>query len=143
MYMYVYICIYIYVYAYAYMNTYVYIYIYMQDINPWFWKRIINNIFFIWTESEESLEKFLESLSKFHPNFNFTYENSKEKINFLDAVIKIYLHYDSCHADQIKRSTIFSQTRRLKRICYEKSDLNVHVEDLKTYFRKMKIIARK
>ena len=47
-----------------------------------------------------------------------------------------YLHYDSCHADHIKRSIIFSQTLRLKRICSEKNDLNVHVEDLKTWFHK-------
>ena len=47
-----------------------------------------------------------------------------------------YLHCDSCHADHIKRSIIFSQTLRLKRICSEKNDLNVHVEDLKTWFRK-------
>ena len=42
-----------------------------------------------------------------------------------------YLRYDLCHADHIKRSIIFSQTRRLKRICSEKNDPNVHVEDLK------------
>ena len=60
-----------------------------QDIKPWFWKRFIDDIFFIWTESKESLEKFLEDLSKFHPNLKFTYENSEEKINFLDVVIKI------------------------------------------------------
>ena len=47
-----------------------------------------------------------------------------------------YLHCDSCHADHIKRSIIFSQTLRLKRICSEKNDLNVHVEDLKTWFPK-------
>ena len=47
-----------------------------------------------------------------------------------------YLHYDSCHADHIKRSIIFSQTLRLKSICSEKNGLNVHVEDLKTCFRK-------
>ena len=29
----------------------------MQDIKQWFWKRFIDDIFFIWTESEESLEK--------------------------------------------------------------------------------------
>ena len=106
-----------------------------QEIKPWFWKRFIDDIFFIWTESEESLEIFLQDLNKFHPNLKFTYEKSKEKINFLDVVIKIkegrviadlyckptdghqYLHYDSCHADHIKRSIIFSQTLRLKRIC--------------------------
>ena len=33
-----------------------------QDIKPWFWKIFIDDIFFIWTESEENLEKFLEDL---------------------------------------------------------------------------------
>ena len=59
---------------------------------------------------------------------------SKEKINFLDLVIKLtdgkivtdlyckstdshqYLHYESCHTEHIKRSIIFSQTLCLKRI---------------------------
>ena len=108
----------------------------------------------MWTESEESLEKFLEDLNIFDPNLKFTYEESKEKINFLDVVIKIkegriitdlyckpagghqYLRCDSCHVDHIKRSIIFSETLRLKRIYSEKNDLNVHVEDLKTWFRK-------
>ena len=122
----------------------------IQEIKPWFWKRFIYHIFFIWTESDESLEKFLQDLNKFHPNLKFTYEKSKGKINCLDEVIKIkegriitdlsckptnghqYIHYDSCHADQIKRAMIFSQTFWLKKICYEKNDFNVHVEDLKT-----------
>ena len=47
-----------------------------------------------------------------------------------------YLPYDSYHADHLKGSIIFSQTLQLKRICSDKSDLNVHVEDLKTWFRK-------
>ena len=107
-------------------------------------------IFCVWTESEERSEKFIEDLNKFHPNLKFTYEKSKEKINFLDVIIKIkedriitdlyckptdgheYLHYDSCHADHIKRSIIFSQTLQLKKICSEKNDRNRHVEDLKT-----------
>ena len=110
--------------------------------------------FFIWTESEESLEKILEDFNKFHSNLKFTYEKSKEKINFLDVAIKIkegriitdlyckprdghqYLHYDSCHADLMKRLIIFSQTLQLKRVCSEKYDLNVHVEDLKIWFCK-------
>ena len=56
---------------------------------PCFWKRFIDDILFIWTESEESLEKFLQDLNKFHPNLKFTYEKSKEKTDFLDVVIKI------------------------------------------------------
>ena len=123
----------------------------MQDIKPWFWKIFID-VFFIWTENEESLEKFLEEINKFHPNLTFTYEKSKEKINLLDLVIKIkegriitdlyckptddhqYLHYDSRHTDHIKKLIIFSQI--LHDLNVHGEDLNVHVEDLKTWFRK-------
>ena len=60
-----------------------------QDIKPWFWERFIDERFIddLLTESEESLEKFLEDLNKLHPNLKFTYKKSKEKINFLDVVI--------------------------------------------------------
>ena len=46
-----------------------------------------------------------------------------------------YLHYDSCHANRVKRYIIFSQTLRLKTICSEKNALDGHVEDLKKWFR--------
>ena len=100
------------------------------------------------------MDKSIEDVNKFYPNLKFTYEKSKEKINFLDVVIKIkkgriindlycqsmndcqYVHYNSCHADHTKRSIIFSQKLRLKRTCSEKNDLNVHYKDLKTWFRK-------
>ena len=115
--------------------------------------------FFILTESEEGLEKFLQDINRFYPNHKFTDENSKEKINFLDLIIKIKedrivtdlyckpidchkcVHYDSCHADHIIRSIIISQTLRLKRICSEKNDVNVHVETLKYSFVKEDILT--
>ena len=96
-----------------------------EAIQPWLCKRFIDDIFFIWTDSEENLNKFLKDLNDFHPNLKFTYEKSKEKINFLDLVIKLtdgkivtdlyckptdshqYLHYESCHADYFKRSNKF------------------------------------
>ena len=83
--------------------------------------------FFIWANTEENLDKFLEGLNKFYSNLRFIYEQLREKINFLDVVIKVklkittnlfckptddhqYLHYDSCDAEHIKRSIVFSQT---------------------------------
>ena len=92
-----------------------------QAIKTWQQKRFIDGIFFIWTDSEENLNKFIKDLNEFHSNLKFTYEKSKEKINFLYLVIKLtddkifadlyckptdshqYLHYDSCHAEHIKR----------------------------------------
>ena len=40
-------------------------------------------IFFIWNHSEDELIKFLENLSNFKSNLKFTYETSKDNINFL------------------------------------------------------------
>ena len=92
----------------------------------------IDDIFFIWTDTEENLVSFWKIATNFTPRF--TNEKSREKINFLDVVIKIkeskitanlfckltdghqYLHYDSCHAGHTKRSTVFSQTIRVERI---------------------------
>ena len=110
--------------------------------------------FFIWTDPEENLNKFPKDLNEFHPNLRFTYEKAKGKINFLDLVMKLvggkiftdlyckstdshqYLHYDSLHAEHIKRSIIFSQTLRLKRICSQKNDLDSHVKELENWFSK-------
>ena len=48
-----------------------------QTIKPWLWKRLIDDIVFIWTDSEENLNKFLKDINEFHPNLKFTYEKSK------------------------------------------------------------------
>ena len=78
---------------------------------------------------------------------------SKEKINFLDVIIKIkegrvtadrycksmdghqYFHYNSYYADHAKRSIIFSKTLQLKRICSEKNNPNVQIEALKKWLK--------
>ena len=60
-----------------------------QAIKTWQQKRFIDGIFFIWTDSEENLNKFIKDLNEFHSNLKFTYEKSKEKINFLYLVIKL------------------------------------------------------
>ena len=60
-----------------------------QSIKPWLWKRFIDDVFFIWTDSEENVERFLKEFNGFHPSIKFTFEKSKMKVNFLDVVIKI------------------------------------------------------
>ena len=70
---------------------------------------------------------FFNCLNNFHPNLKLTYEYSTEQINFLDVIVKKkkhefvrdlyckaidchqYLHYDSCHPDHMKKSSIYSQ----------------------------------
>ena len=45
--------------------------------------------FFFGKDAEENLDKSLKNFNKFHPNLRFAYRKSREKINFLDVVIKI------------------------------------------------------
>ena len=45
-----------------------------------------------------------------------------------------YLHYNSCYVEHIKKSIVYGQTLRLRRICSERKDLKPHVKDLKGWF---------
>ena len=38
-----------------------------QDIKPWFQKRFIDDIFFVWKDTKENLDKCSEDLNKFTP----------------------------------------------------------------------------
>ena len=97
---------------------------------------------FIWSES-------LDHVDKFHPNLS-SLMKKQEKIGFL-YVIKIkkrritadlwYLHYNSCYADHIKRSIIFSKILQFRRICSKKNN-NAHVKKtLKSGFIKRDILT--
>ena len=60
-----------------------------QAVKPLVWLRYTDGIFFIWNESEEKLEEFLEDLNNFHLNLKFASEKSvkKESVNFLDVTV--------------------------------------------------------
>ena len=106
-----------------------------------------------WTTSEKELDDFLEQLNNFHPNLKFTYECSREDINFLDVTARVnhgefitnlyckptdghqYLHFESCHPSHTKFSIIFSQAPRMRRICSKKSDLVANGRKLKDWFK--------
>ena len=51
------------------------------------WLLYINDIFFIWTHREESLQKFLEEVNDFKQSIKFTYKYSAENIPFLDLKV--------------------------------------------------------
>ena len=125
-----------------------------QQNKPLVWFRYIDDIFFIWTHGEEKLKTFLESLNNFEPYLKFTHEFSKENIPFLDLKVKLvdgkiktdlyiketdrhqYLHYSSSHPNHTKRSIVFSQGLRIKRICSEEEDFNTHIGEMKSWFQK-------
>ena len=85
---------------------------------------------FIWTRGKQELDCFLNELNNFHPNLSFTYETSKEIVNFLhlnvslrsDAIItNLYVkptdghqchHYKSSHPEHIKKfDTIYQSIK--------------------------------
>ena len=49
----------------------------------------IDDIFFIWTHSEEELKKFMEKLNSFDTNVKFTSEYSGKIASFLDLQVDI------------------------------------------------------
>ena len=124
-----------------------------QTIKPLVWLRYIDDIFFIWNESEEKLETFLKNLNEFHPNLRFTSEKSKTSVNFLDLTINLadqeletnlyckptdchqFLDFNSAHPIHIKKSIVYSQGLRIKRLCSSNLAFENHMENLRGWFR--------
>ena len=48
-----------------------------QSKKPLIWLRYVDDIFFIWTNGEQELERFLKYLNNFTPNLSFHHEASK------------------------------------------------------------------
>ena len=59
-----------------------------EPLQPALWKRYIDDILCVWTDSRESLEAFLHRLNSCHPTIHFTWTVSSEGVDFLDT--KIY-----------------------------------------------------
>ena len=84
-------------------------------VEPYVWLRYIDDVFMIWTGTEEELREFLTFINEAHDTIKFTWNWSRESINNLDVQIinnsgKIetdlyvkqtdkhqYLYYTSCH----------------------------------------------
>ena len=103
--------------------------------------RFIDDIFFIWTGSEEELVIVTNAFNDLHPNIKFEVQYSKERIDFLDTTViitkentiettiyrkptdhKAYLHSKSYHPRTTKEAIPYSQALRIKRICSDRTD---------------------
>ncbi|KAI8496657.1 corticospinal neuron axon guidance through spinal cord [Branchiostoma belcheri] len=60
-------------------------FVYKRTVRPWIWCRYIDDIFAVWTRSEEELKSFIQDLNQAHRTIKFTVETSKTAINFLDV----------------------------------------------------------
>ena len=58
-----------------------------EPLQPALWKRYIDDILCVWTDSRESLEDFLHRLNSCHPTIHFTWTVSSEGVDFLDTRI--------------------------------------------------------
>ena len=120
--------------------------------------RYIDDIFFIWTGDDNSLQDFVNVANSFteihHWKSNIKFETniSSEKVNFLDVEIgfknnkivtnlynkptdaHIYLNAHSCHPNHLIKNIPKRQYIRIKRICSEKADFQKHSQSLTEFF---------
>ena len=96
--------------------------------------RFLDDIFFIWNHGEEELHRFFTYLNSLQSTIKFTYQFSREQINFLNTTVYIdkqtrklktklyikptdtrsFLHYDSYHPDHTKEGIVYSQALRYR-----------------------------
>lgn len=125
-----------------------------REIKPFFYKRFLDDVFLIWTGTEDDLIDFIECFNKAHPSIAFTYTYSTTEINFLDVHINTdkgelittvykkptdrqqYLHFDSCHPRHCKTSIPYSQAHRFRRICSRTEDFEANAENLRNVLAK-------
>ncbi|XP_063955552.1 uncharacterized protein LOC135154173 [Lytechinus pictus] len=104
------------------------------SLKPSLYIRYIDDIFLIWPHTEDDLASFHNAFNAHNPNIQFTIENSREKIHFLDVNVSkngdslstsvyikptdsfSYLEYNSFHPSHTKKSIVYSQLLRYKRI---------------------------
>ena len=128
-----------------------------QPHTPLYWLRYIDDIFLLWTTSEQNLNTFLTNLNEFHPTIKFTSEISHTNTTFLDidifkgnrfnqiGILDItthikptnkfqYLHYTSSHPISMKRSVVTGELHRFLRSTSSLGDFLNHRENQKTRF---------
>ena len=92
----------------------------------------------MWSCGEERLQQFAKT--------------SAHQVNFPDVIVKLqenefltdlyckktdchqYLHYDSCHPECMKKSSVCSQELQIKRLCSDSKHCETHLKNLKDSF---------
>ena len=87
-----------------------------------------------------SLKFTPESSEESLPSFNIKVKLSKGKMS-IDLYVKDTdrhqrLHYTSSHSNHTKRSIVYSQASRIKRICCEEKDFEQHIHEMRSWFKK-------
>jgi hypothetical protein len=117
--------------------------------------RFVDDLFMIWTGSEENLLKFFKEINNVHESIKFDCKYSFHSINFLDTTVfknntkslstrlftkptdrPAYLHSNSYHPKSLIKNIPYGQALRAKRICTEEKDLKQALDTLKANFQK-------
>ncbi|XP_066275237.1 uncharacterized protein [Branchiostoma lanceolatum] len=127
--------------------------VYKRNLKPLVWWRYIDDVFAIWTHSEEDFKSFIKDLNTAHPTIKFTVETSTTSINFLDVTISVsegafttdlytkptdkhqYLLRNSSHPTHCKRGIPFGQFLRVRRICSDEPKYRERAQQLKEHFQ--------
>lgn len=122
-----------------------------QNKRPTLWKRFIDDIFMIWPHGRTALHQFLEYINCLHETIKFTAQQSEKEISFLDTTIYVnkqrqlesnlfvkttdictLLHKESFHPNNCKKSMIFSQALRYRRVITADENLKLNLDKLRS-----------
>jgi len=129
-------------------------------LKPFIYFRFIDDIFFIWTHGEKSLQEFIKFANeytdkhKMKSKIKFETNISSDKVSFLDVEISIhngklktslyskptdahlYLNAFSCHPSHTIRNIPKGQFIRIRRICSDTNDFLKHSKHMMDQFVK-------
>ena len=102
---------------------------------PYIFLRYVDDIFGIWTGSEQGLQEFVQEANRIHENIKVTLESSQKEIPFLDVLVTndqnrikttiyqkdtdrhMYVHKKSDHPAATKKAIPYGLGIRAKQIC--------------------------
>ena len=119
------------------------------------WKRFIDDIFLVWTGTEDELRMFLTDINKVHRTIQFTCELSHSEITFLDTTLykgprfmregtldirthikptnkQLYVHASSYHPPGTRKGIAIGEAKRYLRTNSEESSFKTRISDLET-----------
>ena len=114
-----------------------------------FWKRFIDDIFFLFQGSEEDLKRLMDYMNSLHPSIKYTFEYSRSHVPFLDTIVYLdssrklqttlyrkptdrscLLHNSSHHPRHVKESIVYTQALRYCTIISEDKNLEHELKEL-------------
>jgi hypothetical protein len=119
-----------------------------------FYKRYIDDIFFVWNHTKSELDNFITFANSILPFIKLTFVTSIESVSFLDLTLfkanntiqtKVFfkptdshllLHFNSSHPRHTFRGIIKSQLIRFKRLCSKNTDFEQAANTLFTELKK-------